>query len=296
MLEWIHLLSPMKLNAADRILHQQFSEYGLNAREWIRKCALLLPEIDRRLIWKKKNFSGIHEYAAKLAGMSRASVDDALRIMKKVESLPSLLSIVEKKGLNRVRPILGIVSQENQDFWAEKARTMSKNVLETYVKNFRLESRTSTANQPENITISFQIRPELAKKLEVLKKRTDFEELLNRFVESVEPPQIEIEPAKSRHIPVATQREVSNRTSGLCAYPSCTRPATSFHHTQRFALEKVHDPRRLQALCTAHERLAHLGLIENEETAPENWRLREEPDRADYKFYIDRFVSLYRPT
>lgn len=286
----------MKLNSADRILHQQFSEYGLNAREWLRKCALLLPEIDRRLIWRKKNFSGIYEYAAKLAGMSRASVDDALRIMKKVEEIPALLPIVEEKGLNRIRPLLNIITPENQDFWVEKAKTMSRHTLAIYVQNFRSEFRTGPESQPENATVSFQVRPELAKKLEVLKKRADFEELLNRFIESVDPPKAKIEPAKSRHIPVATQREVLNRTSGLCAYPSCTRPATSFHHTQRFALGKVHDPRRLQALCTAHERLAHLGLIENEEKAPEKWQLREEPDRADYKFYIDRFVSLYRPT
>lgn len=133
---------PMKLNSADRILHQQFSEYGLNAREWIRKCALLLPEIDRRLIWKKKNFSGIHEYAAKLAGMSRESVDDALRIMKKVEEIPALLPIVEEKGLNRIRPLLNIITPENQDFWVEKAKTMSRHTLAIYVQNFRSEFRT----------------------------------------------------------------------------------------------------------------------------------------------------------
>ena len=286
----------MKLNPADRIIHQQFSEYGLNAREWLRKCALLLPEIDRRMIWKKRNFSGIYEYAAKLAGMSRASVEDALRIMKKVEEIPALRPIVEEKGLNRIRPLLKIINVENQDFWIEKARSMSRHTLATYIQGFRLESRTGPEVQPEKAIVTFQVRLALAKKLEVLKKRTDFEELLTRFAESFDAPQAELEPAKSRHIPVATQREVTNRTSGLCAYPSCTKPATSFHHTQRFGLERVHDPQRLQALCTAHERLAHLGLIENEEKSPENWRLLEEADQANYKFYIDRFVSLYRPT
>ncbi len=286
----------MKLNAADRIIHQQFSEYGLNAREWLRKCALLLPEIDRRMIWKKRNFSGIYEYAAKLAGMSRASVDEALWVLKKVKDKPELMEVIKEKGILRVRPVVAIATPETAAFWAEKARSMSKNTLETYAKNYRLELIPGNKTQPENATVTFQVRPALAKKLEVIKKRADFEEQLARFAESFDAPPAQIEPAKSRHIPVATQREVDSRTSGLCAYPSCTKPATSFHHTQRFGLERVHDPQRLQALCTAHERLAHLGLIENEEKSPESWRLLEEADQTDYKFYIDRFVSLYRPT
>lgn len=286
----------MKLNSTDQILHRQFSEYGLNAREWLRKCALLLPEIDRRQVWRKKKFSSIYEYAAKLAGMSRSSVEDALRIMKKVENFPDLLGIVQRKGLNRVRPLLGIINEENQAFWAEKAQTMSKNTLATYVRNYRLESRTGPESQPEKSIVSFNVRPQLAKKLEVFKKRANFEQLLNQFIDSLEEKTVELSSAKSRPIPVAVKREVTMRSSGLCAYPSCTKPATSFHHTQRFALEKVHDPRRLQALCTAHERLAHLGLIENEEKPPANWKLKPQADKTSFKFYVDRFVNLYRPT
>lgn len=286
----------MKLNSTDQILHRQFSEYGLNAREWLRKCALLLPEIDRRQVWKKKGCSSIYEYAAKLAGMSRSSVEDALRIMKKVENFPALLELVERKGLNRVRPILGIVTEENQQFWAEKAKEMSKNTLETYVKNYRVESRTSTAVQPEKSIVSFNVSPQLAKKLEVFKKRQDFEQLLSQFIDCLDEKMPELSSAKSRHIPTAIKREVTIRSSGLCSYPSCTKPATSFHHTQRFALEKVHDPQRLQALCTAHERLAHLGLIENEEKSPANWKLKAQADKTSFKFYVDRFVNLYRPT
>ena len=66
-------------------LHKQFVEYGKNAREWMRKCELLLPEIERKKIWKRKNFLSIYEYAAKLAGMSKHKVDDSLRILRKIE-------------------------------------------------------------------------------------------------------------------------------------------------------------------------------------------------------------------
>lgn len=286
----------MKLNSADQILHRQFSEYGLNAREWLRKCALLLPEIDRRQIWKKKGCSSIYEYAAKLAGMSRGMVDEALWVLRKAENHPELMKVIEEKGVHRVRPIISLTTPETASFWAEKARSMSKNTLETYAKNYRLELIPGNKMQAQKSTVLFDVSPALAKKLEVFKKRANFEELLNQFMDDLDAKTAELTAAKSRHIPVEVKREVSTRSSGLCAYPSCKKPATSFHHTQRFALEKVHDPQRLQALCTAHERLAHLGLIENEENSPSAWRLKERADPLDFKAYVDGFVRLYRPT
>ncbi|MFH0820655.1 MAG: hypothetical protein V1908_02665, partial [Candidatus Peregrinibacteria bacterium] len=59
----------------EQLLHEKFVAYGSSAKTWMRKCVLLLPEIDRFQIWKKKGFGSIYEYAAKLAGMSKNTVD-----------------------------------------------------------------------------------------------------------------------------------------------------------------------------------------------------------------------------
>ena len=138
----------------------------------------------------------------------------------------------------------------------------------------------------------------LAKKFQQITKRADFEALLEKFVESVKQQEQAEKPealvTDSRHVPAAMERFVEARTSGLCSYPGCTKRATSIHHTQRFALEKVHDPDRLHLVCTAHERIAHGGLIENEEQSPENWRLKKEADPLGPKAYIDWMVSLHR--
>ena len=75
----------MKLTESDRLVHNQFSDYGRNAKEWLRKCALLLSEIDRREIWKKRGCGSIYEYAAKVAGMSHHAVDEALWVLRKIE-------------------------------------------------------------------------------------------------------------------------------------------------------------------------------------------------------------------
>lgn len=292
----------MKLTDQDRILHQQFSEYGQNAKEWLRKCALLLPEINRRQIWKKRGCSSIYEYAAKVAGMSRYAVNEALRVLEKVEDKPAFRSLIEELGINKVKPVLSIVTPETEAFWVQKVKALPKNALETYVKNYRLEGLPRKSTQPEKDTnevkVEFTVSEGLGRKLQQLQKRADFEALLEKFVQSVESldEAVKPEPLKtdSRHVPMNIQRYVSGRTGGLCAYPGCRRPATSLHHTQRWALERVHDPARLHGLCTAHERLAHKGLIENEEADPSTWKLRKEPDRCIDKFYIDTLVSLYR--
>ncbi len=124
------------LTPHEKQFHQRFSEYGRNAREWLRKCALLLPEIDRLDIWKKKGFGSIYEYAAKLAGMSKNSVREALRVMKHIEDKPELKKVLEEKGINSVRPVATIATEETDAFWAQKARDMPKNTLETYVSDY----------------------------------------------------------------------------------------------------------------------------------------------------------------
>lgn len=281
----------------DQKLHQQFSEYGQNAREWMRKCVILLPEIERRKIWQKKGFGSIFEYAAKLAGMSRATVEEGLRIMKKAETFPALKAVIEVSGINRVRPVLGVVTLETQDFWANKAKSMSKHTLQTFVNNYRLESRPGTEAQSVKLTID--LSPALLERLKTLKGAGTWEELMGKLVVGVSEKAAEVpKPVKtsSRHIPIRIQRHVRARSGGLCAYPACAKEATSLHHTQRWGLEKVHDPARLHGLCTSHERLAHLGLIENEEASPSKWSLRDEADLTVDKRFIDQFVALYRPT
>lgn len=300
----------------DRELHKLFKKYGTNAREWLRKCALLLPEIERRKIWKKYGCGSIYEYAAKVAGMSHSSVDDALWIMRKIEDKPALIEVARDKGLARVKPVANLATMETEKFWAEKARDMNRDALRVYVrglkkqggvgrpvgvksKQFNRESSWARPRiEPEKLEVSAQLVPELAKRFEQLKKRSDFEALLKEFLDSVEEKEVKEKPemvkTESRHIPVKIKRFVTKKTGGGCIFPGCNRDGKVFHHTQRFALEKVHDPDRIVLLCEAHERLAHLGLIENEDLLPVEWRLREGADRADDRWLVDQQVWLRR--
>jgi hypothetical protein len=277
-------------------IHSQFVELGSQAREAVRRCQLLLPLVASERVWEKKKFGSIYEYAAKLAGMSRDNVDSALWTLRKVKDMPALQAVAETKGLGRVRVVATIATPETQEFWAEKARTMSQHTLETYVR----ETCRAAKTQADGVDVNLHLKPDLARRMEVLKKHVDFESAFERAIAYMEQEleRAAPEPVKgsSRHIPVQVERFVQARTNGLCAYPGCERRATSLHHTQRWGLEKVHDPARLHGLCTPHERLAHLGLIENEERAPRDWRLKTQADLTADKRFIDQFVALYRPT
>ncbi len=287
-------------------LHFRFRMYGKNAREWTRKCALLLPEIVRERVWEKKGFDSVYMYARVLAGMGNNAVNDALRILHSIENMPALQKVVEAKGLNAVRPVVAIATSETELFWAGKAMEMSKHTLELYVKE-QHDSRTGTENTiefPEQkaITkkiIALDVDPEVASELEKLKgKDGDWNTLMKELLEMREKMLAQEKPeekvTESRHIPAAIERYVIERARGTCELRTCTKKYAILHHIQRFALEKTHDPSRIIALCKPHERMVHLGLIEDEHIQPRDWSIAKEPNKNDPKYAIDQMVQKYR--
>lgn len=148
-------------NTSWRTTHQHFVEYGRNAKEWTRKCIILLPEIQKQQIWKRKRFSDIYDYARKLAGISHHQVNEALRILGKAENLPAIRKVIEEKGINAVKPIIAIATASTDQFWAKKSQIMGQHPLEAYVKGFRmLQSVTGLrAEPPQSVNLQ---TPQLA--------------------------------------------------------------------------------------------------------------------------------------
>lgn len=315
--------SMKKLSEKVIAIHGEFVKYGRNAREWMRKCEMLLPHVERERVWEKKGFSSIYEYAAKLAGMGKNKVDVALWTMKKVEDKSELLKVVEEKGISAVRPIANMVTLENQSFWAEKAREMSMHTLEVYVKEFRKnENRSEDENEKCNglfesknnesscraarRVVGMDLEIEVVEELEKLKGREEWNTLMKEFLEmrraklEEEKPEVvkvvgkNEEGYHSRPAPAKTQKFVIKRTNGQCSFPGCNKPHEIKHHTDRFALKRKHDPDTYYPLCREHERLAHLGLIENEECEPKFWRIRAFADRSDTRWRIDEKVREFR--
>ena len=174
----------MRLTKDEKRLHKQFVECGFEAKKWIRKCKFLLPKIYTHQIWRKKGFSSINEYAAKLAGLSEWQVRDALRVLKNIEDKPALKELALRHGLSRVRPVASIATSESQAFWAEKANEMSHHTLKTYVREFKASK---IGGAPNSLGKKVQITLKINKNLiEKLKQHGDVNELLETFIEGLE--------------------------------------------------------------------------------------------------------------
>lgn len=282
-------------------LHVKFVEYGHNAKEWLRKCALLLPEIEKFEVWREKGFNSIYEYAAKLACMSRGQVEEALYICKKIADKPALKKIAEIKGIHAVRPVLSMATESNQEFWAEKAKNMSQQTLKTYVRDFKQQTlqtpRVNPNTQLETKTITMQLKPETATKLEKL-NNDNWNELMEKLIgfyekdlEESKPP---VKENARRTIPLNIKKYVLKRCNGKCEFPNCQQKYTNLHHTNRYGSQKTHDPDQIIALCKAHHDLAHRGLIDNEEQAPQKWQIRKEANINNLNWFIDEQVQVHR--
>lgn len=275
-------------------LHEKFVDYGRNAKEWMRKCVLLLPEIDRWRIWEKKGFGSIFEYAAKLAGMSRNTVNEALRIMERVGDKPELKEVIGEKGIWAVKPVVNVATEETVKFWAAKAREMPQHTLEVFVRDFRRRAAAiDVAGNCDKIILSLDLSRGLACEFEKLKGENwdeTVEEFLKLRRDKLMHDRPEVVRARSRFIPAAIEGFILKRSNKKCEFPLCKRDYRVLHHADRFSLVHVHDPDRIFALCREHHDLAHRGLIANENLDVRYWKIREKPDRIDDRFEIDQKV------
>lgn len=321
------------MKSEHKILHKKFQDYGKNAREWMLKCILMLPEIDDHRILEQKGFKSLTHYAAKLSGMGKHTVYDGLRILRGTVDMPNICKVIEKKGINIIKPILKLLTIENEKSWAEMAMKMSRHVLETYVRDLSRTGPTknleipqekamhifendsfvsseiapkipcemfanSVTEIPTKQTVGMELSPEILKKLTKLKGRGGWDELFTQLLEEREEQLKKEKPAavrsESRYIPIAILRYLLKRTNGTCAFPHCNNTFDDVHHTLRFSQYKMHDPDHMEILCEAHHSLAHFGLIDGEECAAENWRVLLEADTGAEKFEVDRLVARYR--
>ncbi len=288
-----------KIDEKSEALHREFSEYGRNAKEWAKRCMLLLPEIDRYKVWAKKGFSGLYEYAAKIAGLSHNQVNESLRILEKIEDMPALMAVAQDKGIWAVRPVATVATKETEKELAEKARNMTVRELEVYVKGSHSESgRHVAAGQPGKVSVTIALSPEVLDQLKKLKGDGEWEDVMVAFLKLREKELDEAKPqavpSTSGHIPKPIKRFVRKRDNCKCVFPGCGRKFAEFHHADGFARVGVHNPDRIFCMCEAHHGLAHRGLIENEHLAPKFWKVRSEPDPVSPRFGIDQSVVRHR--
>ena len=269
----------------DKQLLDLCQEFGSNAKLWSRKFAALLPEVDRRKLWKKK-FHSIHEFAAQIGGVSPGVVDKVMNLDKKLEEKSLLKKQIAEKGWAKVEVAARIDVPEEEA--VEMVKTLPKSTLQTFARDIdESEECPEARTGGEWPKLKFTVKPETElrlrkfqqklqkKKKQMLTLGETLEELLNLVEESEKP---------TSNIPAKQERELREEFHDKCAVLGCNHPIEEFHHTKRFAKTGTHE--HVVPLCHEHHQIAHAGLIENEHDPPDQWRFRKQmrPDSIDRKF------------
>jgi hypothetical protein len=268
----INLIFLMTISTlSDQELFKLCREYGAKALSWRRKFIGLLPEVNRRQLYKLKGFSSIFEFAAKLCGLSEQQVRRALSLDKRFEQLPTLRSLLinGEESVNKLAKIASIATRENEVELAEQIKVLPVRAVETLVRDEKSVHVNTQVQQKlvmtsDGLQLSEEVKEkllELQQKgidvnvliLEMLEKReADIEEEKEKIAEYTQ-----LKAAPSRYIPARIRKILKQEYGEKCSIVTCQKQAKVIHHTQRFALSHSHNPKFLAPLCSEHHVIAH---------------------------------------
>ncbi len=263
-------------------IHHRFRELGREHRAIINELVAMLPEIDKREIYREHGCASIYEYAGKFGGLSYSVVQKALWVEEKLTDAPKLKEAIKTEGIHKVALFATLATKENDEALADKVRNMSKPALQELSKELR-----GNAVKKMSIDLDSEMQFLLGKIKRELGIEDDEETLkiilqqFSKLGKDIPGDRHEIprertarEPqagAETRYIPAQQKREAISKTNGKCAYPNCSKPYEHLHHTTPFAHSRNH--KTITPLCKTHHEYAHNGLITNQSQDPQKWKL-----------------------
>lgn len=274
----------IKKGMSTKLTSQQFYakcvHTGKTAKIAVREFLALLPEAEDRQIYLEHGMSSVFEFAAKLGGVSREQVLLTLRLEERFEDLPQLKQALlsAEVPIHKLARVASVATAETQDFWLNQTKLLTKQALETLVKDTRIQSKSVPRHalnpnkirkiqkvyQSNELHLSSNIRQRL---LVLQNKGINLEELIEEFLDQREK-HIQDEkqemgeesnksPERSRYIPARVKAVLQQEFGTKCAQEKCPNKATNIHHTRRFALNSSHNPLYLAPLCKSHHEIAH---------------------------------------
>ena len=255
----------------DKKLHQQFKKFGADRRKLTNKLIGMLPNIYKRKIYEKEGFDSIFEYAAKLAGLSKEQVKRALSLHVRFEEMPTLkkMLVEGEVSMHKLARVASIATPQNEEELAGKVQILPQSSIETLVRDEK------TANQDDLQKPLFEDKFVRAHKLELSaevqeklksyqEKGIDINKLLMELLEKHEQKikdekekiSREAKPTKSKYVKKEIRTVLYQEYGDKCAEPSCKKKSEEMHHSNLFALSKVHDPYYLAPFCKEHHQIA----------------------------------------
>jgi len=263
----------------DEQLFKIACRFGRKSLSWRHKFIGTLPEIYRRRLYEKKGFESIFVFAQKVGGLSQRQVRDVLNLEKRFTGTPVLkeMLVTGEVSINKLARVASIATKENEMELADKLHVLSQSAIETFVRDEKFaknEMIFETQNgfpepkvglkslRAQKVELSDEVS---AKLLKLQEKGIDVNEFLLKALEQRD---LEIEQEKaeiaadsrqtaSRYRPVKVRRILQKEHGSRCSIRNCCNKAVALHHTQPFAMSKIHDPRFLAPLCKDHHAIAH---------------------------------------
>ena len=233
----------------DQELYDYCREAGTNAHKYKRMLCAAIPEVFKRRLHRKYGFGSIHEFGAKIGGLSHNSVNESIRVSEKLKDKPKLKELMKDVGLSKLKVVASIATKETEEQWVRDIKQLSRAALETKVK----ESRPGEEFEHEKplfidnmSTFKAELNNETIQELQILKANMKpgttwddvFRVLLTKNL-----------PKKQR------ARGLKAKCAKICEHPSCNKPAIEIHHKIPWAIAKKHE--KLESLCKEHHELRH---------------------------------------
>ncbi|MBT6068125.1 hypothetical protein HOG48_00035 [Candidatus Peregrinibacteria bacterium] len=138
-------------------------KYGTQAILWRRKFIGLLPEVDRRKLYEKKNCQSVYEFAAKFGGVSPKHVGRVLNLSKRFKANPILKKMLVEGNVssNKLAKVASIVGFEKENEIAHVVKNLSCRAVETYVRDVKNQNGLfEPLNRPDFVHVNKITRSE----------------------------------------------------------------------------------------------------------------------------------------
>ncbi len=245
--------------------------YGEEARKWRNKFLGLLPEVARRELYGKKGFESIFHFAFVVGGVSGKQVIRVLRLHERFRDTPTLQVLLEsgEVGVHKMERIASIAEPKNQEFLANQVQMLSKQALDTLVRDEKRFIPDSPYVRKIELPHQFILAKDIEEELEELHNRgIDVNDELRLFLtqrrEHIDNEKVRLGEladeqlsVPGRYISVAIRNILKEEYGNKCSINGCNKPSNDIHHLQRFGYVRRHDPRLMAPLCREHHQIAH---------------------------------------
>ncbi len=257
---------------SDSELWSRIVMFGEAARKWRQRFLGLLPEVNRRELWRVHGFESVFVFAFKVGGVSEKQVRRVLNLEERFRETPQLRSLLVEGQVssNKLVRVASIATVENQEMLADQVQLLSQSAVETFVRDVKAKSvppRDASADvRTHTLPLgNIELAPELAERLNILKEKgIDIDELLTELLDRREEEIVqtktdlaEVSGSLSRYIPVGIRRIIKKEYGTKCAISHCSKPSNEIHHTARYSMIRNHNPNFLAPLCRQHHEIAH---------------------------------------